>query len=83
MKGEGLGMGRPGGSGAGGSGACGRRRLRPRGVMDGRRDVRAGLGLRFVGFHLLIPFPSALLDCNSPCGSGSAGPAPSDLPPAG
>lgn len=47
---------------------------------DGWREVRVALGLRFVGFHLLIPFPSALLDCNSHLGSGSAGPAPSDLP---
>lgn len=47
---------------------------------DGWREVRVGLGLCFVGFHLLIPFPSALLDCNSHLGSGSAGPAPSDLP---
>lgn len=78
-----MGMGRPGGSGAGATGPRGGGRLRPRGVMDGRRDVRAGFGLRFVGFHLLIPFPSALLDCNSPRGSGSAGPAPGDLPPAG
>lgn len=47
---------------------------------DGWREVRDALGLRFVGFHLLIPFASALLGCNSRLGSGSAGPAPSDLP---
>lgn len=47
---------------------------------DGWREVRIALGLRFVGFHLLIPFASALLGCNSHLGSGSAGPAPSDLP---
>lgn len=54
--------------------------LLPRLWSDGWREVRVGLGLPFVAFHLLIPFPSALLDCNSQLGSGSAGPAPSDLP---
>lgn len=47
---------------------------------DGWREVGVALGLRFVGFHLLIPFASALLGCNSHLSSSSAGPAPSDLP---
>lgn len=35
------------------------------------RETCAGAELRFVAFHLLIPFPSALLGCNSSAASAS------------